>query len=47
MITEKEFASLINKNESSILDFKSELYDFKNDERKLVTAKFVKDVISF
>jgi len=29
------------------LDFKSELYDFKNDKRKLVTAKFVKDVISF
>lgn len=47
MITENEFESLISKNESSILDFKGELYDFKKDKNNLVTAKFVKDVISF
>ena len=34
MITEKKFKSLISKNESSILDFKSEIYDFKTDKRK-------------
>ncbi|WP_291134814.1 ATP-binding protein [Flavobacterium sp. UBA7663] len=47
MITEKEFESLISKNESSILDFKGEFYDFNNDKTKFITAKFVKDVISF
>lgn len=47
MITENEFERLISKNESSILDFKGELYDFKNDKNNNVTAKFIKDVISF
>lgn len=47
MITENEFENLISKNESSILDFKGEFYDFKKDKNNLVTAKFVKDVISF
>lgn len=47
MITENEFKSLIKKNESSILDFKREFYDFKKDKNNSVTAKFVKDVISF
>lgn len=46
-MTENEFENLINKNESSILDFKGEFYDFKKDKNNLVTAKFVKDVISF
>ena len=47
MITENEFENLISKNESSILDFKGEFYDFKEDKNNLVTAKFVKDVVSF
>lgn len=47
MITEIEFETLLSKNESSILDFKGELYDFKNDKDKSATSKFVKDVISF
>ncbi|KAF2327605.1 ATP-binding protein [Flavobacterium nitrogenifigens] len=47
MITEIEFEKLISKNESSILDFKGEFYDFKKESNDLVTAKFVKDVISF
>lgn len=47
MITEKEFENLICKNESSILDYKREFYDFKKDKDKSVTSKFVKDVISF
>ena len=47
MITESKFENLINKNESSILDFKGEFYDFKKESNDVVTAKFVKDVISF
>ncbi|GGH45533.1 AlbA family DNA-binding domain-containing protein [Mangrovimonas yunxiaonensis] len=47
MITENEFENLINKNESSILDFKKEFYNFKRDKDKSATSKFVKDVISF
>ena len=47
MITENEFENLINKNESSILDFKGEFYNFKKDKDKSTTSKFVKDVISF
>lgn len=47
MITENEFESLITRNESSILDFKGEFYDFKKDKSNLITAKFVKDIISF
>lgn len=47
MITENEFEDITSKNESSILDFKSEFYDFKKDKNNLVTAKFIKDVISF
>ena len=47
MITEKEFENLLDKTESSILDFKADIYDFKNDKNKSNTAKFVKDVIAF
>lgn len=47
MITEIEFENLIKNNESSILDFKGELYDFKKVGNDTVTAKFIKDVISF
>ncbi|WP_281847084.1 AlbA family DNA-binding domain-containing protein [Olleya namhaensis] len=47
MITENEFENLINKSESSILDFKKEFYNFKRDKDKSATSKFVKDVISF
>lgn len=38
------FENLLNNPESSILDFKRELYDFSNVDS---TAKFIKDVISF
>lgn len=47
MISEREFENLLNKSESSILDFKGDIYDFKNDKNKSNTAKFVKDVIAF
>lgn len=44
MLTIKEFESLINSQESSILDFKSEMYNFSDDTG---VAKFVKDTICF
>lgn len=47
MLTEKEFKFLISKKESSVLDFKRDLYDFENDNKEINTAKFVKDIISF
>lgn len=45
-MTKEEFEIHIGNNESSILDFKAELYDFEKD-KLIATAKFVKDVISF
>jgi len=47
MITEKELENLLNKTESSVLDFKEQLYDFKNEKNFNATSKFVKDIISF
>ncbi|AUC84816.1 ATP-binding protein [Polaribacter sp. ALD11] len=47
MITKNQFENLISKNESSVLDFKREFYNFKKDKDKSATSKFVKDVISF
>lgn len=47
MITEIEFKRLINTSESSILDFKTKMYDFSNDKDSKKTSKFVKDIISF
>lgn len=40
------FEELIQNPESSILDFKNELYDFSNDPENS-NSKFIKDVISF
>jgi len=47
MINENDFKRLINLSESTILDFKREMYNFVNDIDKIKTAKFVKDIISF
>lgn len=47
IMTLQQFETLITETESSTLDFKNELYDFQNDSNKVVTAKFIKDVISF
>lgn len=41
------FENLINQPESSILDFKADLYDFSNANNHEVTAKFIKDIVSF
>lgn len=45
-MTKEEFEIHLGSNESSILDFKADLYDFEKD-KGVATAKFVKDVISF
>ena len=47
MISKKEMSEILEKPESSILDFKENLYDFKNDKDLKNTSKFIKDVISF
>ena len=46
MITEKEFEHIIDRSESSIIDFKSKMYDFNDDKDFKITAKFVKDILS-
>ena len=46
-MTDETFISLLSKPESSILDFKSDLYNFSNDAENLVLSKFIKDIISF
>lgn len=46
-MTDETFIEILNKPESSILDFKADLYDFTNDKDEVVLAKFTKDVISF
>ena len=43
MITKTKFKMLIEGQESSVLDFKSKMYDFSNKEK--ATSDFVKDVI--
>lgn len=46
-MTENKFRELLNRPESSTLDFKSEMYDFSNDADNVIISKFVKDVLSF
>jgi hypothetical protein len=47
MISHEEITRILEKPESSTLDFKENLYDFKNDKDSKNIAKFLKDVISF
>lgn len=47
MISLDDFEKLIERSESTILDFKASMYDFNDDADLKTTAKFVKDVISF
>lgn len=47
MINKDKIASLLEKPESSILDYKEIFYDFTNDKDFKNTAKFIKDVICF
>jgi hypothetical protein len=47
MLSLKQFESLIERPESSILDFKKEMYNFDNDPDSKKLAEFVKDIISF
>jgi len=42
---QNEFEKLLAQTETSFLDFKAELYDFRND--RFATDKLVKDIISF
>lgn len=46
-MTISDFEKLLLQSESSILDFKRELYDLSNDIDGAKTAKFIKDIISF
>ena len=47
MVTFIEFQRLIDMSESSTLDFKTKMYDFKVDKDLVNTAKFIKDIICF
>lgn len=47
MISTEEFEYLLTNNESTVLDYKEDWYDFANDGGSKATAKFVKDIISF
>ncbi|MGV3588262.1 MAG: helix-turn-helix domain-containing protein [Adhaeribacter sp.] len=47
MTKQEHFERLLEKPESSILDFKESLYDFDNDRDLQNTTKFIKDVLSF
>lgn len=47
MLSEKKFLDLVERSESSTIDFKEKLYDFENGNKAITTGKFVKDVISF
>lgn len=47
MISLEKLSQLINSHESSILDFKSRMYDFDNDENGKRIGSYVKDVIAF
>jgi hypothetical protein len=47
MITIEQFEKLVERPESSVLDFKRQFYDFDNDRDLKATASFVKDIISF
>ena len=47
MLTIDKFEKLLEKPESTLLDFKKSMYEFSNDFEYKNTAKFVKDIISF
>ncbi|MEZ5003256.1 MAG: ATP-binding protein [Chitinophagales bacterium] len=47
MISTEELIKILEKSESSTLDFKENFYDFADDRDLKNTAKFIKDVISF
>ena len=47
MLSVIEFESLLQRPESTLLDFKARMYDFSDDSELRSTAKFIKDVISF
>lgn len=47
MLTTNEFENLLDRPESSVLDFKKNMYDFTNDVALIKTANFIKDVMSF
>lgn len=47
MMSNFEFENLLNRPESSTLDFKRTNYNLTNDIDKDTTSKFVKDIISF
>ena len=47
MITASNFEALLLKSESTNIDFKLKQYNFKADQDKTETAKFIKDIISF
>lgn len=46
-MTNELFEKLINSNESNILDFKKEEYDFSSSAKEIKKAEFIKDIISF
>lgn len=45
-MTHVEFKELLDNPEGTVLDFKSDIYDFKNDKDRKATSNFVKDIIS-
>ena len=47
MISISQFEKLVERPESSILDFKREIYDFDKDADLKATSSFVKDIVSF
>jgi hypothetical protein len=42
-----EFENSRERPQSTILDFKKDMYDFSNDQDHRKSAEFVKDIISF
>ncbi len=47
MLDPNSFENLLERSESSIIDFKREMYDFDNDNNQKKIAKYIKDIISF
>jgi hypothetical protein len=47
MLTEQDFESIIKRPESSILDYKSQMYELTEDKDLKNMAKLVKDIVSF
>ena len=46
-MTESEFEELLNRPESTTLDFKKEQYKIINDQTGVKTSEFIKDIICF